>query len=199
MPAPGVGRGAILAPPGTYTVKLKVGDQEYSQALTVLKDPASGGSEDAIQTQTTLLADMFDDINQTVDAINTAEMARGQLATLKAFLASDSTTADVRALADSLNKKFVALEENLFQMRVTGRGQDVLRWPMKLAEQLLYLGGEIGGSDFAPTTPQREVHQVLHDQVAAYKGQLNQLVSQDLAAFNRTLQQRNLQGVVAKD
>jgi hypothetical protein len=84
-------------------------------------------------------------------------------------------------------------------MRVTGRGQDLLRWPMKLAEQLLYLGGEIGGSDFAPTASQREVYQLLHGQVATYRGQLNQLVSQDLATFNRTLQQRNLQGVVAKD
>jgi hypothetical protein len=199
MPAPGVGRGAILAPPGTYTVKLKVGGQEYSQALAVLRDPTSGGSEEAIRTQTALLTDVLDDINQTVDAINTAEVVRGQLATLKAVLASDSTTADVRAQADSLNQKFIALEENLFQMRVTGRGQDLLRWPMKLAEQLLYLGGEIGGSDFAPTASQREVHQLLHGQVATYRGQLNQLVSQDLATFNRTLQQRNLQGVVAKD
>jgi hypothetical protein len=199
MPAPGVGRGAILAPPGTYTVELKVGDQEYAQSLTVLKDPASGGGEEAIRTQTALLTDMFDDINQTVDAINTAETVRGQLATLRALLASDSTAADVRAQADSLNRKFIALEENLFQMRVTGRGQDLLRWPMKLAEQLLYLGGEIGGSDFAPTASQREVYQLLHGQVATYTGQLSQLVGQDLAAFNRTLQQRSLQGVVAKE
>ncbi len=199
MPAPGIGRGAILAPPGRYTATLKVANQEFSQPLEVRKDPASGGSEEAIRAQTELLTDMFNDINQTVDAINTAEMVRGQLATLKAYLAADSTTADVRAQADSLDQKFVALEENLFQMRVTGRGQDLLRWPMKLAEQLLYLGGEIGGSDFAPTTPQREVHQLLHDQVATYRGQLDRLVSQDLAGFNRTLQQRNLQGVVAKD
>ncbi|MBI2537072.1 MAG: hypothetical protein HYW06_08980 [Gemmatimonadetes bacterium] len=69
---------------------------------------------------------------------------------------------------------------------------------MKLAEQLLYLAGQVTSSDFAPTTQQREVHQLLHDQLAAYRGQLDQVVSRDLVAFNGLLQQRSLQGIVVR-
>jgi photosystem II stability/assembly factor-like uncharacterized protein len=198
IPAPSIGRSSILEPPGRYTAKLKVGDQEFSQPIEVRMDPASGGSEETMRVQAEMANSLFTDINHTVDAINTAEMVRGQLATLKTFLSGDSATADVRAQADSLDQKFVALEENLFQMRVTGRGQDQLRWPTKLVEQLMYLRGEVASSDFAPTTQQREVHQMLHVQVDAYRGQLDQLVKQDLAAFNRMLQQRNLQGILGK-
>src|SRR3989454_9900062 len=42
-PAPRVGRMTVLVPPGTYTVKLKVGGQEQSQPLVVRKDPNSSG------------------------------------------------------------------------------------------------------------------------------------------------------------
>ena len=36
---------AVLAPPGTYTVKLTIGGRDYTQPLTVRKDPHSGGTE----------------------------------------------------------------------------------------------------------------------------------------------------------
>jgi hypothetical protein len=49
-PAPR-GRTSILQPPGTYSVTLSVGGQEYTQSLTVLKDPNSEGSEANIHTQ----------------------------------------------------------------------------------------------------------------------------------------------------
>ena len=198
IPAPGVFRWSVLAPPGEYTVKLQARGQEATQRLTVRKDPGSGGSEEGIQAQMALAEDLYNDLNGAVEAINTAEMVRGQLAALKAFLSSDSATADVRAQADSLDKKVLDVEEALFQTRVTGRGQDLLRYPMKLAEQLWYLAGQVTSSDFAPTTQQREVHQLLHDQLAAARSRLDQVMRQDVAAFNGLLQQRSLQGIVAK-
>src|SRR5512132_3851113 len=46
---------SILAPPGTYTVKLTVGGVDQTQRLTVLKDPNSGGTEGDIAAQTASL------------------------------------------------------------------------------------------------------------------------------------------------
>src|SRR5262249_53869975 len=39
--APGAGRISLLAPPGVYTVKLTINDQEFTHKLNVLKDPHS--------------------------------------------------------------------------------------------------------------------------------------------------------------
>jgi hypothetical protein len=198
IPAPGVGRSALLELPGMYTVKLTVGDKSFTQSLEMRKDPSSGGSEEAIRVQKALADSLFDDVNHTVEMINTAELVRGQLATLKTFLSGDSSTKDVATQADSLDKKFIGLEEKLFQVRETGRGQDALRWPLKLVEQLQYLIEGVTGSDFAPTSQQREVAQLLHGDVNTYQVQLDQLVHQDLVSFNQLLQQRQLQGIIAK-
>src|SRR6185437_9811313 len=100
--------------------------------------------------------------------------------------------ADVRAAADSFDRKLLAVEEDVFQVRVTGRGQDLLRWPMKLAEQLMYLAGSVQGSDFAPTGPQRDVQQVLRGQLRDVRARLDRVMGADLTAFRTFLRSRNL-------
>jgi hypothetical protein len=194
--APGVGRGAILAPPGIYTVKLHAAGQDFTQQLTLRKDPNSGGSEEDIKVQTAMLVDVMADVNSAVDMINSLEIVRSQLATIKSSIADDSTKKDVVASTDSIDKKLTNVEEQLFQMRVTGRGQDILRWPQKLAEQLLYLGGSVSSSDYAPTTQQREVQTLLKDQLRVVKAQYDQVMAKDLEAFKQMLRQRNIQNVI---
>ncbi|HWP36718.1 MAG TPA: hypothetical protein VNL18_04105 [Gemmatimonadales bacterium] len=196
MPAPGVGRFAILAPPGTYTVRVSAAGQEMTQQLTVLKDPNSGGSEAEIAEQTRIATDIVSDLNATVNMINSLENARAQLATLKSVLAADSAATDIRQAADSLDRKLVAAEEPLFQIRVTGRGQDILRWPMQLAEQLIYLAGSVTSSDHGPTAAQRQVHEELKRVLQNARAGYERVVNQDLSAFNETLRQRNMQGVI---
>ena len=137
-----------------------------------------------------------DDLNSTVEMSNAVEGARGQLASLKAVLRTDSVRADVRAAADSLDRKLVAAEENLLQVRVTGRGQDLLRWPMRLAEQLVYLAQSVGDSDFAPTESHRQVQRLLHEQVTAARARVDQLLQRDVAAFNDMLRRKNLQNII---
>ena len=192
-PAPGIATLTVLMSPGTYTVKLSVGGQEYSQPLVVLKDPNSGGSEQEIATQDSLLFDLQSDFGATVGLINQIEMVRSQLVTLRSVLA-----ADIRAAADSLEQKFITVEGDLHQLQLTGRGQDDVRWPAKLAAQIAYLAGGIASSDFAPTRQQLEVRQLLGQQLSASRTRFDQLVAQDLAQFNGLLKQKNIANVVAE-
>ncbi|HXV86309.1 MAG TPA: hypothetical protein VD793_06405, partial [Gemmatimonadales bacterium] len=64
--APGLGQFSVLMPPGTYTVKLTVGGQEFSQPLEVRKDPNSGGSLEEVRTQVARLHDLQGDMNAAV-------------------------------------------------------------------------------------------------------------------------------------
>ncbi|HSD31869.1 MAG TPA: hypothetical protein VLB49_08165 [Gemmatimonadales bacterium] len=195
-PAPGIGRFSPLASPGRYTVRLTVRGQTYEQPLVVLKDPNTGASDEDVRAQATAVAQVMADLDSTVAMINRVEVLRGQLASLRASLAGDSSAADVRAQADSLDRTLQGLEEDLFQVRVTGRGQDILRWPMKLAEQLMYLAQSLGGSDFAPTGPQREVQQLLGGQVRESRARLDRLMTGDVAAFRQFLRSRNLPNLI---
>ncbi|MFI5279294.1 MAG: WD40/YVTN/BNR-like repeat-containing protein, partial [Gemmatimonadales bacterium] len=196
MPAPGIGRFSMLAPPGRYTIRLTSGGQTLEQPLEVLKDPNSGASDEDLRAQTAFVSDAVADIDSTVAMINRLEVLRGQLSSLRATLSGDSSAADVRAAADSLDRKLVQVEELLFQMRVTGRGQDILRWPMRLAEQLMYLVGSVTSSDFAPTAPQREVQHLLSIQVRDARARLDRAMSGDVAGFRQFVRSKNLPNLV---
>ena len=194
--APGVGRLAILAPPGTYSVQISVAGQQLRQPLTILKDPNSGGSAEEIVAQTAFMADVTTDLNAAVDMINALEVVRSQVGVIKASLAGDSTVKDVRTASDSIDRKLLDVEEQLMQMRITGRGQDIVRWPMQVAEKLLYLAGSAGGSDHAPAAQHREVQQLLRERVRQIKAQFDQVMSRDLEAYKTLLRQRNIQHVI---
>ena len=195
--APGLGRFSVLMPPGTYTVKLSVGGWESTQPLEVRKDPNSGGSLEEVGTQVARLLDLQTDMNAAVDLFDQVELIRAQVQQLNRTLGADGSNADIRAAADSLEQKFIGFEENVHQLRLTGRGQDGVRWPIKLAGRVSYLANGIASSDFAPTTQQVQVHEMFKGEIRTLQGQLGQLIGRDLAQFNERLRQRNIQNIVA--
>ena len=194
--APSLGRIGVLMPPGTYTVKI-AGTSE-SQPLVLKRDPNQMEPPDAaLAENVALVRQIAADHDSAVVMINALENVRGQLAALKASVRTDSTRKDVVAAADSLDDKLLVVERKLFQTRATGRGQDILRWPQRVAEQLEYLAGEIEGSDYAPTESQRQVADLLRAQVKGVKGEFDRVMAGEVAAFNAMLQQRKVPNVIS--
>lgn len=192
LPDGGGGRMSILAPPGTYTVKLSVDGQEFSQPLTVLKDPNSTGSEADIQKQTMMLLDLRKDLESAADMVNQIEWIRGQLEKLRPSLRNN---ADAGRAADDLEKKLIDIEENLIQRKLTGTGQDGVRWPTKLVSKLNYLANGVSGGDFQPNTQQKEVHAMFKTQLVALRRRLDDVLGKDLESVNRLLRERNIPNV----
>ncbi len=190
-----LGRVSGLVPPGRYTVKLTVNGQDLTQPLEVRRDPASAGTEQDIRTQAEYHGQLVAEFNGVADMINTIEVVRAQVATLKAV---NKDAKDVVTAADSLERKFIATEEKLAQLRITGRGQDLIRYPAKIGEKMVYLINDVGGTDNAPTGPQREVGALLKEQAAAARAELDRLINADLQAFNKLLSDKGLQGIVAR-
>jgi hypothetical protein len=193
--APGFGTLSVLMPPGRYTVKLAVGGQSFTQPLDVLKDPNSTVTEPDIRASTTLLGTIQGDMNATTDVLNAIESGRAQIQALASQVANDPAMASVRTGGDSLEQKFIGIERNIVDPRMTGRGQDEVRYPVKLGGQLNYLAGGISASDFTPTSQQRSVSQVLAKQTRDVRGALQALVQGDLAKFNALLRSRGLKTI----
>lgn len=202
---PGFGSFSVLMPPGRYTVKLTITDpqagapQSFTQPLDVRRDPNSSVTDPDIRSAAAVLLTMQNDLNATADVLTSIEAMRVQIDTLSgslpASVASDSKTADVRAGADSLRQKLMALEQNIVDLRMTGRGQDEVRWPVQLGGQLSYLAGGIASSDFAPTAQQREVRQLLGKRVRDTHAALELLIQRDLGGFNTLLRARGLKTI----
>ncbi|HJR36660.1 MAG TPA: hypothetical protein VJ817_17010, partial [Gemmatimonadales bacterium] len=192
--SPSLGRVALLAPPGRYTVRLRISGQEFTQPLELRKDPNTPGTEQDIAAQAALAGELTRTLDSVVEMTNTIQGVRLQLATLKALAKED--TAVIRA-TDSLEQKFVGVEEQLTQVRITGRGQDLIRYPAKTGEKLVYLLGDIGSTDNAPTASQREVGGVLRQRARTAREELDRLIQTDLDRFNRMLRDKGMGWIFA--
>jgi hypothetical protein len=189
---------SLLQPPGTYTVTLEVDGRTHTQPLRVLKDPNSEGTEADIAAQLAALKAMRTDADSAASAINRIEWTRRQLLDLEAILRDQGGTgaAEILRQSQALTQKLIGVEEYLIQLRVTGTGQDGVRYPAKVSERLRYLIGNTSSADFRPTDQTGEVHQVLKVELEEARRNLQLILQTDLPALNRLLQARNLPGII---
>jgi photosystem II stability/assembly factor-like uncharacterized protein len=194
--APGAGRLSLLMPPGAYTVKLSVAGQEFSQPLIVKKDPNSGGTEADITTQHTMMLELRADLESGAQMVNQIEFIRSQLEKLMGTLSGGSDSLAAKSATEAFNKKLLEIEEELIQRRLTGQGQDTVRWPPKLLAKINYLAGGLASGDFGPTKQQREVHALFKQQLAGLRKRLDSVLGQDLTTFNKLLADSNIKTVI---
>ncbi len=191
-------RVAPLAAPGTYTVRLSIGDQKYERPLAVLKDPHSAGTDAQVAAQVELLLQIRGEVNAVVDLIDEIESVRKQALDLAVRTKGHEAADQVSQAATALDDKLKALENRLFDLRLTNARQDTLRWPRRLYSKLGSLAGYIGQSDFPPTDQQLEVHRLYQEQLKDCQGQLKTIEEGDVAAFNRLLIDHRIGPVVIK-
>jgi photosystem II stability/assembly factor-like uncharacterized protein len=188
-PAGESGRVTPLAPPGQYTIRLSVGDEEFDRQLTVLKDPNSTGTEADIRAQAAVLLELRDEANAVVDLINEAESIREQIKRLGDLVKGMAESDSIVVVGERIDQKLMDLEMNLTDLRMSGgsAGQDRLRWPRQLYAKLTSLAGYIGGSDFMPTAQQVEVHERLQGLLQEYQDRMQVMREGDIAEFNTLL------------
>jgi hypothetical protein len=145
----------------------------------VLKDPNSEGTLQEIQTQIALLREVRSDLEEVVDMINEIEVVRARMEA-----ASGSYTAAQARNAAALTQQLIELEDKLVPLRLTGRGQDGVRWPGGVAGKLGYLAGGIASSDFAPTQQQREVAEMFRLQIRDHKAEFDRLMRQQVPVMD---------------
>jgi hypothetical protein len=181
--APG-GRLSVLAPPGTYTVKLSVGGRELSQPLIVRKDPHSAGTEADIRAQMAMLFELRGTTERAVAVVNQIELVRSQIDALGRLVED----AAVRKAGAELSEKLIDIEQQFIDARFPAdRGARA-----RLLSRILYLASQIGSADFKPTEQQVEVQQLLAEQVATHERRLEALRKGDLAAFTELVRLRQL-------
>ncbi len=186
-PFPIEGRLAPLVPPGTYTVKIKVGQTEASRRLVVKKDPNSQGSEDGIRSQTTLVLAIRKDVNAVVDLIDRIEVIRRQLADIKTELQANPQWKAYVAEADTLDGKLLDVERVFFDPRTTNAA-DAFYHPPGLYSKLLGVARGIMESDYQPTAAQSAVASMFMTDVSGQQEKLSAIIRSDIGAFNEHLQ-----------
>jgi photosystem II stability/assembly factor-like uncharacterized protein len=190
--APGAGQMTLLMPPGTYTVKLSAGGGESSQPLVVRKDPNSEGTEADIEAQMRVLVELRGHLDAASQMVNQIESIRSQLESLDRLL----TDPVLKKAADELNQQLIATEMDLVDLRLTGTGQDGVRFSSKLIGKINYLANGLASGDFKPTDQQLEVTKVIEGQLKSVQSQVERLRARILSGFNDQLKSKNLPVIV---
>jgi photosystem II stability/assembly factor-like uncharacterized protein len=182
---------SVLQAPGAYTVKLTAGGRDYTRPLRVLKDPHSAGTEADIAAQQQMLTSVRRDLDAAVDAVNNAELVRGQLRNLR-NLTQDR---ELRKPIDDLDEKVSALESQLLELRTTGHGQDGVRFGSKLVQKINYLANSLQGGDFKPTNQQLAVQKDLESKLKTLQVQIGDVLGKDVTTFNERMRGTALPGI----
>ena len=191
-----IGRISILAPPGEYTVALSAGGTEETVSLNVLKDPRSEGSLEDIAEQTAMLRELREDLEVVAGMANEIEWLRRQILDLTDVVEATGQTEAVASVVDGLEGSLIAVQERLVQLRLTGTGQDQIRWPTMLAGRINYLAGAVASADFAPTDQMREVHAILRERLAEVSADYRDITDSQLTEANQALEERGVPGLV---
>ncbi len=187
-----------LAVPGVYTVRVKIGEQEFTRSLDVLKDPYSTGSAADIAEQVALSLRMSEQIDEITGLIDQMEWARRQLGDVTGALARDPEARDVVAEGHRVVEVAIEVENALVDVHLTGAREDSFRNPMKLYGRMSALASDVGGkgSDFAPTAAQLEVHALLSERLEAASAGVQRFFAEELAALNEMLRERGRPPIV---
>lgn len=184
-----------LVPPGTYMVHLVAGKQSFKAPIKVLKDPHSEGTLEDIKAQVDFILKARTDMNKLSDMVNSIESARRQLLDLQDALNAKGDKTMTKQIED-MGKKLSSLEGNLVQMKVTGNGQDAVRWPAKIGEKMDYLTNTAATADFKPSDSHGEVYSKLKSELNAQEAAYDKLMKEDFVAFIKMLQNNNIGPVV---
>jgi photosystem II stability/assembly factor-like uncharacterized protein len=191
----GAGARGPVAVPGHYQVRLTVGSQTQTAAFDLKLDPRVNVSQADLEQQLNLLLQTRDELSRVYDAVNQIQDVRSQLSGLKRRLPENAGAKAIVAAADDLEKKLVAVREDLINLTISAN-EDSLAYPPQLDAKLAYLAMDVGTADSAPTEAEQQEFEKLKRQSGELLARWEDLQRRDLAAFQKLAAEGSLSTVV---
>jgi photosystem II stability/assembly factor-like uncharacterized protein len=181
--------------PGHYQVRLTVGAHTQTAGFDLKLDPRVQVSQADLEQQFKLLLETRDELSRVYDAVNQIQDVRSQLSGLKRRLPENASTKTIATAADDLEKKLLAVREELVNLTISAN-EDSLAYPPQLDAKLAYLAMDASTADSAPTEAEQRQLEKLKRQGGELMGRWDDLQRRDLAAFQKLAAEGSLSTVV---
>ena len=189
-----------IVTPGSYRVRLEVGDEACEESFEVLADPRVAVTPEDLKRQHELLIAIRDKVSESSDAVGTVRSILGQTEQWT-DRSTDGTSREVlMEAAAGLRGKLSAIEDELL---LGAGGSDT---PMRgafyargLRSRLASLGDTVGMADGAPTQQSYEVFDDLRSQIDGQLDALRQVINDDLEAFDSIVRELDLPPIRMRD
>ena len=189
---------APMAVPGEYEVVLTVDDESYTKPFTIIPDGNSETDLAGMQRQ----FDFITDVNSTVDkahkSIKKIRKINSQLEAFQKQYKEDEGIKDLVEKAKKLQESFSEIEKALYQTK-NKSGQDPLNFPIRLTNKLAHLNSLVGMDDFPPTQQDVAVKDELSRQINVELIKFDQLISEEISAFNTAFNEKKLKYLFVGD
>ncbi len=178
----------IKAIPGRYNARVTVGKDSMDVPFHVVADPNYKTSQQEYEAQFEFLHQVFNSFNDVQKAIRDIRNYRTQINSLVERQGKD-INADVKKMADSINKHMNAIEDELYQTKAKSI-QDVLNYPIKINDKLSGVFDTANSGYTAPSQQARGVYAELKKQSDSLLAQLKQIKDKELPAFNKLVRDK---------
>ena len=180
----------ITAPPGDYRARVRVGADSSEVPFKVLADPNFSTTQAEYDEQFAFLQQVQGKFNEVQRGVKDIRATRTQINDFTARQGKDCP-AEVKQMADSINRRLTAIEEKLHQTKAKS-GQDVLNYPIRLNDKISGVFDMANSGNMAPSKQARDVFAELSAQADAELSKLKRIREEDIPAFNRLVREKAL-------
>jgi photosystem II stability/assembly factor-like uncharacterized protein len=180
------GYAAHKAPPGKYSVTLKLNEQTVSTDTQILANPLYPTSPATYTEYHQTMLGMENDLTAMHRMINSLYEKQKQLESLLTSLPKDDKYSSIKKDGDALVKKMKAWDEDMVQ-RKSKAYDDVENFPNKFTANYLFLINQTESDIPSVNQPSLDRLKELNAQWATLKARGNEMLEKDIPAFNKRL------------
>jgi photosystem II stability/assembly factor-like uncharacterized protein len=182
------------AVPGTYRVRLTVGEEAQEREFEILQDPRSESTLEDIRKQFAFMIDVRDKLSEAHQAIIDIREIRDQFNHYKKLWEGEEDMKPLISKANAIDSTMTVVEKALYQTKNRSR-QDPLNYPIKLTNKLAYLNSLTDYGDFAPTEQAVQVKEELSQAIDQQLQQFKQIKDEQLPEFNRMVREKSVDAI----
>ncbi len=186
-----------VAVPGTYQVRLTVGQRTLIQSWEWRKDPRVRTTQRDFQLQFDFLIQIRDKLTEVNKSIILARSLKKQIDDVLQKVRDQEKMEEITAQGQRIVQKLQAIEDILIQSK-SQSGQDPLNYPILLDNKLAALLSVVASADARPTGQAYQVFRELSSGAATQIGQLNLLLKRDIPEFNSRVRDAEIPAVMIK-
>jgi hypothetical protein len=183
--------------PGTYKVKLTVGEQSQTQSWEWKKDPRVLTNQEDFQEQFDFLIRIRNKITEVNRAINLLRDVKKQIDALSTKVKEHEKSKEVIEAAKKIKGKLTSVEDVLIQSK-SKSGQDPLNYPIMLDNKIAALASIVSSADARPTKQSYEVFRELSAKADMQLSKLKDIMEHDIPDFNKMVKKASIPAIIIK-
>jgi photosystem II stability/assembly factor-like uncharacterized protein len=183
-----------MAPPGEYRVRLIAGRDTLTQPFTVVPDPRLKVADADYRAQFTLATKAVERISEIAEVTSRIEDLQRQLDERVRQTGGQAFAERVKTAAKPVREKLEGVRREIAEV-YSHTDQITLHYPVKLYNWFITLNAQVQDGDGAPAKQHNEIYADLAAKLNVQLELLNTVESNDVAAFNRLLQELQVPGV----